>query len=119
MGYSYTDQWKDQAASVDVSSLLVRGRPLDIVDGMVEGVEIHQVYKTISQLEDAAPQIYLKKAGKCFEFSNGKVFIDYSVESQKDPVGLMVLDDVSGYDFKRYRGGDLNKINFNICKLKR
>ncbi|MFJ3261737.1 hypothetical protein ACIPK7_15895 [Pseudomonas sp. NPDC086581] len=117
LGYSYTDQWKGQAASVDVSSLVVRGNPLDIVDGVVEGIEIHQVYKAISQLEDAAPQIYLKKGGKCFEFPNGKVFIDYSVARPKDPVGVMVLDDVSGYDFKRYMGGDLNKLNFKFCKL--
>jgi len=116
LGYSYTDQWKEQAASVNVSSLVVHGKPLDIVEGVIEGVDIHQVYRSISQLEDAVPQIYLKRGSECYEAPSGKFFIGYSVESPESPVEIMILDDVGKYDFKSYVGGNINNLNFKRCK---
>jgi hypothetical protein len=116
LGYSYTDQWKEQAASVDVSSLVVHGKPLDIVEGVIEGVEIHQVYRSISQLEDAAPQIYLKRGTECYEAPRGKFFVGYSVGSPESPVEIMILNDAGKYYFKSYAGGKINNLNFKRCK---
>lgn len=116
LGYLYTDQWKEQAASVDVSSVVTHGKPLDIVEGVIEGIEIHQVYKTLPQLEDADPQVYLKRGGECYEIFKGKVFVSYSVRNPRSPIGIMILDDVSKYDFRSYVGGGISKLDFKFCK---
>ncbi|WP_447748200.1 hypothetical protein [Pseudomonas nicosulfuronedens] len=116
LGYSYIDLWKEQAAGVDVSSLVAHGKPLDIVQGMIEGVEVHQVYRTLSQLEDAAPQIYLKRDGECYEVPDSKVFVSYSAASPGIPAGIMIFDDIGGYDFRSYAGGDVGRFGFKYCK---
>lgn len=116
LGYAFTDHWKEKAARVDVSSLVMHKKTLDVVKGIVEGVEVHQVYKALSQLEGAAPVIYLKRGSECHGVSKGKVFVNYSAEDQDQPIGISILVDANRYEFESYKGGDVNQLRFGECK---
>ncbi|MHB9801191.1 hypothetical protein ACYCAX_25700 [Pseudomonas sp. MT3] len=62
LGYTYTDQRKDAVANINITSLTQHKKPLDIVKGTLGDIEIHERYKNLSQLENAARKPISRKA---------------------------------------------------------
>lgn len=115
LGYSFTDQWKDEASVIDTTPLTMHGRPLDIIKGNIEGIEIHENYNYLSQLENSTPDTYLKKNNECYKIPHKKIFINYSTTNPTQPIGLSVLVAPENYEFKKYTPTDLKSFQYQQC----
>lgn len=115
LGCSFTDQWKEESSRIDISQLVTHKRPLDIVEGRVGEVEIHELYRTLSQLENAAPVTYLKKNNECYDISSEKTFVGYTLEEPSKPIGISILVDAGDYEFKSYKAEELDRLSYKSC----
>lgn len=115
LGYTFTDQWKDAVANIDITNLTEHKKPLDIVKGTLGDIEIHERYKNLSQLKNAAPETYLKKGQNCYVIPSQKTFINYSTTSPSDPISISTLVDAETYDFKKYKADELNSFKYTPC----
>lgn len=116
LGYTYTDQWKDAVANIDITSLTQHKKPLDILKGTMGDIEIHERYKNLSQLENAAPETYLKKGQNCYVIPSQKTFINYSATNPSDPTSISTLVDAGTYEFKKYKADELNMLKYTPCR---
>lgn len=114
-GYSFTDQWKDEASTIDITPLTIHSKPLDITKGSIEGIEIHENYNSLSQLENLTPDTYLKKNNECYKIPHKKTFINYSTTNPTQPIGLSVLVTPENYEFKKYTPTNLKSFNYKKC----
>lgn len=118
LGYIYTDQWKNEASSIDITKLTQNMEPLDIIKGNLNGIEIHERYNTLSQLLNTTPETYLKKGRNCYNIPNNKTFINYSTTNPNQPMNISVLTDAENYEFNVYKPKDLNSLNYIPCSGK-
>ncbi|WP_187803821.1 hypothetical protein [Aquipseudomonas alcaligenes] len=115
LGYIYTDQWKKEASTIDITKLTQSRKPLDIIKGSLNGIEIHEKYSTPAQLENTTPETYLKKGKNCYYISKNKTFINYSTTNPNQPVSISLLTDSENYEFKIYTPEDLSSLNYTTC----
>lgn len=118
LGYSFTNQWKDEASTIDITSLTMHGKPLDIIKGNIERIEIHENYKSLSDLENSTPDTYLKKNNECYKIPHKKTFINYSTNNPTQPIGISVLVTPEVYEFKKYTPIDLKSLQYQQCNEK-
>lgn len=118
IGYSFTDKWDDEVSSIDITPLTMRNIPIDIIKGVTEGVEIHETYSHISQLENSTPDTYLKIGDECHKIPYKKVFVNYSTTNQNQPIGISVLTNPEIYEFKKYTPKDLKSLRYTRCENK-
>jgi len=116
LGYTYTDQWKDEVSGIDITQLTQQMKALDIIKGKLGGIEIHERYNTLSQLENTTPETYLKKGKNCYSISDNKSFINYSTANPSQPINISILTDAENYEFKVYELKDLNSLNYTPCR---
>lgn len=118
LGYSFTDQWKDEVSTIEITSLTMHGKPLDIIKGNLENIEIHENYKSLSDLENSTPETYLKKNNECYKIPYKKTFINYSTNNPTQPIGISVLTTPEVYEFKKYTPIDLQSLQYQQCNEK-
>lgn len=118
LGYTYTDQWKDEVSIIDITELTQNMKPLDIIKGSLDGIEIHEKYTTLTQLNNTTPETYLKKGNNCYSIPNKKVFINYSTTNPSHPMNISILTDAENYEFKVYEPKDLSSLNYMPCSGK-
>ncbi|VXB03368.1 conserved exported hypothetical protein [Pseudomonas sp. 8AS] len=118
LGYIYTDQWKDEVSSIDITKLTQSMEPLDIIKGNLNGIEIHERYNTISQLKNTTPETYLKKGKNCYNIPDNKTFINYSTTNPSQPLNISILTDAENYIFNVYEQKDLNSLDYIPCSGK-
>lgn len=118
LGYTYTDQWKDEVSSIDITKLTQNMEPLDIIKGNLNGIEIRERYNTLSQLQNTTPETYLKKGKNCYNIPNNKIFINYSTTKPSHPINISILTDAENYEFNVYEPKDLNSLNYMPCSGK-
>lgn len=115
LGYSFTDQWKDEASTFDITPLTMHKKPLDITRGIIEGIEIHENYNSLSQLENSTPDTYLKKNNECHKIPYKQIFINYSTTNPTQPIGLSALITPEIYEFKKYTSTNLKSLKYQKC----
>ncbi|MCC6075361.1 hypothetical protein ACFPTX_12875 [Pseudomonas sp. GCM10022188] len=115
LGYSFTDQWKDEASTIDITPLTMNKKPLDVTRGIIEGIEIHENYKSLSQLENSTPDTYLKKNNECYKIPHKQIFINYSTTNPAQPIGLSALITPEIYELKKYTTTTLKSLKYQKC----
>lgn len=118
LGYSFTDQWKDEASTIDITSLTMHGKSLDITKGKIAFIEIHENYKSLSDIENSTPDTYLRKNNECYAIPYKKTFINYSTTNPTQPIGISVLVTPETYEFKKYTPTDLKSLPYQQCTEK-
>lgn len=115
IGYTYTDLWKSAVSNIEITKLVQHRKPLDITKGRLGIFEIHERYNTRSQLENAAPETYLKKENDCYIIPYEKTFINYSVTNPAQPTSISTLVNAESYEFKKYEVNDLRSLQYTPC----
>lgn len=103
-GFEYYDSWVDATSEYTTINTLEQGKTLDIVIGVIGGVEVHNFYSDLSDIKNSSPRSYVKVGAKCFSFDANDVYMVFEYDNiikpkfldvvvRQDPMQLVRLDE--------------------------
>ncbi|BBN65818.1 hypothetical protein BKM30_09280 [Pseudomonas syringae pv. syringae] len=111
--YKYSDLWKGEVDSVDISPLLQDPpRDVSIEEARIKGIGLVRVYKVQEELSDSSPTTIVKSGGHSHSFGNSTVFTVFNYPNITTPVYVEVVAKSLESAFDRL---DYDKLN-NIAK---
>jgi hypothetical protein len=98
--YQYLNKWKESANRINIEPLRESNTPLKIETLIENGLKEINLYKSMSDLENSSPTVFIESPDGCYLESNNHIFLVYDSKKTDHPIKMQIVEDGDNMQIK-------------------